>query len=298
MERIRGSMGPEESSPHGEHEGSPDGDRAAGAGGVGDGAAARDVVLGVRDLVKDFRGLRAVNGCSFDVERGSITGLIGPNGAGKTTVFGIVSGFHRPDGGRVYLRGEDVTGLPPHVMFRKGLCRTFQIPREHARMSVLENLMLVPAPQIGERLWNPLLRPRAVRAQERRLRERASEVLEFVTLEHLRDAPAGTLSGGQKKLLELARTLMASPSIILLDEPAAGVNPTLMERIREKIVQLNADRGITFLLIEHNMPLVMGLCEHVVVMNYGSKLAEGPPELIRNDPRVLEAYLGGEHAAA
>lgn len=254
-------------------------------------------LLQIRDLVKDFGGLRAVNYCSFEVRQGTITGLIGPNGAGKTTLFALISGFHRPDAGRVYLAGEDITGLPPHQIFRKGLCRTFQIPREHASMTVLENLMLVPSGQVGERFWNPVLRPGAVRRQEQAIREKARSVLEFVSLTHLENEPAGAMSGGQKKLLELARTLMVDPKIVLLDEPGAGVNPTLMGRIREKIVQLNRERGITFLLIEHDMPLVMGLCDPVVVMNQGSKLVEGPPHEVRSDPRVLEAYLGGQHAA-
>jgi len=256
------------------------------------------VLLSIRGLTKDFGGLRAVNNCTFDVTAGTITGLIGPNGAGKTTLFGLISGFHEPDSGTVTLNGEDVTGLAPHVMFRKGLCRTFQIPREQKGMTVLENLMLVPAGQLGEKIWNPIFRSRAVWRQERALRERAREVLDFVALSHLESEPAGAMSGGQKKLLELARTLMVDPAIVLLDEPAAGVNPTLMGRLREKIEQLNRERGITFLLIEHDMPLVMGLCNPVVVMNQGTKLVEGPPEVVRNDPRVLEAYLGGQSVAA
>jgi branched-chain amino acid transport system ATP-binding protein len=258
---------------------------------------ADDARLRIRGLVKDFGGLRAVNNCSFDVKAGTITGLIGPNGAGKTTLFGLVSGFHKPDAGAVLLRGEDVTGLPPHELFAKGLCRTFQIPREQKGMTVLENLMLVPPGQIGERFWNPVFRRGAVWRQERQLREKAREVLEYVALSKLENEPAGSLSGGQKKLLELARTLMADPVIVLLDEPAAGVNPTLMGRLREKIEQLNQERGITFLLIEHDMPLVMGLCDPVIVMNQGSKLVEGPPSVVREDPRVLEAYLGGQSVA-
>jgi|SRR5690606_22433999 len=256
------------------------------------------VLLSIRGLVKDFGGLRAVNNCTFDVRAGTITGLIGPNGAGKTTLFSLISGFHEPDSGSVLLAGEDVTGLPPHRMFAKGLCRTFQIPREQKGMTVLENLMLVPSGQLGERFYNPILRSAAVWRQEAVLREKARGVLDYVSLGHLENEPAGAMSGGQKKLLELARTLMADPAIILLDEPAAGVNPTLMGRLREKIVELNKERGITFLLIEHDMPLVMGLCDPVVVMNQGSKLVEGTPDDVRSDPRVLEAYLGGQSVAA
>ena len=256
------------------------------------------MLLSIRGLVKDFGGLRAVNNCTFDVVAGTITGLIGPNGAGKTTLFSLISGFHEPDAGTVLLDGEDVTGQPPHRLFAKGLCRTFQIPREQKGMTVLENLMLVPSGQLGERFYNPILRRGAVWKQEAALRKKAREVLEYVSLDHLENEPAGAMSGGQKKLLELARTLMAEPKIILLDEPAAGVNPTLMGRLREKIVELNQQRGITFLLIEHDMPLVMGLCDPVVVMNQGSKLVEGPPSFVRSDPRVLEAYLGGQRVAA
>lgn len=255
-------------------------------------------LLSVQRLVKDFGGLRAVNYCSFDVPAGSITGLIGPNGAGKTTLFSLVSGFHKPDEGRVVLDGQDITGLEPFEIFHRGLCRTFQIPHEHKSMTVLENLMLVPPKQAGEWFWNPVLRPRLVRRQEAEHRERAFEVLEFVNLEHLAHQPAGSMSGGQKKLLELGRTLMVEPKIILLDEPGAGVNPTLMERIREKIQQLNEERGITILLIEHDMPLVMGLCNPVVVMNQGTRLISGTPEDVRNNPQVLEAYLGSQYAAS
>ncbi|HEX7003445.1 MAG TPA: ABC transporter ATP-binding protein [Trueperaceae bacterium] len=261
-------------------------------------ATAEGPLLSVDEVVKSFGGLRAVNGCTLSVGRGTITGLIGPNGAGKTTLFGLITGFHRPDSGRIHFRGRDITGLAPHRIFRHGLCRTFQIPREHGSMTVLENLMLVPPRQAGERLWNPLVRPGLVAQQEREVREKAREVLEFVTLDHLTHEYAANLSGGQKKLLELARTLMADPTLILLDEPAAGVNPTLMEKIAEKIVQLREERGITFLLIEHDMSLVMRLCDPVIVMSQGAKLAEGAPESVRTDPRVLEAYLGGQYAAA
>ncbi|RLE30000.1 ABC transporter ATP-binding protein, partial [Candidatus Acetothermia bacterium] len=195
-------------------------------------------MLAVKGVAKRFGGLWAVRDCSFTVEEGTITGLIGPNGAGKTTLFHLISGFLRPDRGRIELRGRDITGLSPHLLFRQGLYRTFQIPRAFPEMTVLENLMLVPEGQCGERFWNPIFRARRVRAQEGALRERALEVLEFVGLAHLAGSLAGALSGGQKKLLELARALMASPKLVLLDEPGAGVNPTLMNRLAARIREL------------------------------------------------------------
>jgi branched-chain amino acid transport system ATP-binding protein len=255
-------------------------------------------LLEVRRLVKDFDGLRAVDHCSFGVRQGTITGLIGPNGAGKTTLFNVITGFFQPDAGHVFLGGEDVTGFAPNELFAKGLCRTFQIPREHLSMSVLENLMLVAPSQLGERFWNCWLRPAAVRRQEEEIRARALDVLRFVDLTHVADEYAGRLSGGQKKLLELARTLMTEPRIVLLDEPAAGVNRTLMKRLSENIETLRRERGITFLLIEHDMNLVMNLCDPVIVMSEGRRLMEGRPEEVQRDPRVLEAYLGGQYAAA
>jgi len=255
-------------------------------------------LLAVRDLVKDFGGLRAIDHCTLEVQPGTITGLIGPNGAGKTTLFNLVTGFLQPDAGRVHFRGGDVTNLPPYRIFEKKMCRTFQLPREHPSMTVLENLMLVPGGQVGERFWNNWLRPATVKAAEARLREQATEVLAFVQLDHLAQEPAGNLSGGQKKLLELARVLMAEPELVLLDEPGAGVNPTLMRRLAQDIETLRRERGITFLLIEHDMDLVMSLCDPVIVMSEGKKLMEGAPERVRRDPAVLEAYLGGQYAAA
>ena len=255
-------------------------------------------LLTVRDLVKDFGGLRAIDGCGLEVRPGTITGLIGPNGAGKTTLFNIITGFIRPDAGRVHFRGRDITNLPPYRIFQRGLARTFQIPREHHSMTVAENLMLVPHGQAGERLWNAWIRPGAVRREEERHLEKALEVLGFVDLEHMAWEPAGKLSGGQKKLLELARTLMADPAMILLDEPGAGINRTLMQRLTENIEVLRRERGITFLLIEHDMDLVMSLCDPVIVMSEGRHLMEGTPDEVRTDRRVLEAYLGGQYAAA
>jgi branched-chain amino acid transport system ATP-binding protein len=261
-----------------------------------DGESTR-ALLEVRDIVVDFEGLRALDGASLEVRRGSITGLIGPNGAGKTTLFNVVSGFYEPRAGRVYLDGDDITALPPNRIFQRGLSRTFQIPREHASMSVLENLMLVPRGQSGESFTWSLFRPGRVRAEEREHQTRAEQVLEFLDLSHLAHEYARNLSGGQKKLLELARTLMADPQIVLLDEPGAGVNPTLMGRLRENIERLNREHDITFLIIEHDMDLIMRLCNPIIVMSEGRYLMEGPPDAVRSDARVLEAYLGGQYAA-
>ncbi|WP_163557980.1 ABC transporter ATP-binding protein [Halomonas sp. NO4] len=255
-------------------------------------------LLDVTGLVRHFDSLRALDGADLTVDAGTITGLIGPNGAGKTTLFNVITGFHLAQAGRVVFDGHDITNLPSHRIFRHGLCRTFQIPREHQSLSVLENLMLVPGGQRGEHLLGALLRPGEVRRQEHALRERALEVLEFVELAHLHDEYARNLSGGQKKLLELARTLMTEPRLVLLDEPGAGVNPTLMQRLTENIRYLNRERGITFLVIEHDMDMVMSLCDPVVVMSEGRQLMTGAPEAVRRDPRVLEAYLGGQYAAA
>ena len=252
-------------------------------------------LLEVERVVKSFDGVRAVNDCSLDVQPGTITGLIGPNGAGKTTLFNLITGFLKPTSGRIVFKDERIDGLPPHQIFRRGIVRTFQIPRELKQMTVLENLMLVPAEQAGERLWNPWFFPFLVARQEREIRDKALDILEFVDLWHLRDEYAANVSSGQKKLLELARTLMADPQMILLDEPGAGVNPTLMRKLVHNIEQLCYGKGITFFLIEHDMDLVTRLCNPIIVMSNGEKLAEGPPDEVKSDERVLEAYLGGQY---
>lgn len=255
-------------------------------------------ILEIRKLSKSFGGVQAVNDCSFMVEAGTITGLIGPNGAGKTTLFNLVTGFYKPENGQVFFQGKDITGVAPHRVFKAGVCRTFQITREFKEMTVLENLMLVPSHQLGERIFAPWFMAKKVRQQEKAVYEKTLEVLEFVNLTHLKDEYAGNLSGGQKKLVELARTMMSDPTMVLLDEPGAGVNPTLMNKLVEHIQKLCHERGVTFLLIEHDMDLVMNLCQPVIVMSEGSKLMEGTPDEVRSDKRVLEAYLGGQYAAS
>lgn len=257
--------------------------------------AQSQILLTVDNVTKRFGGVVAVDRCSLHIRRGTITGLIGPNGAGKTTLFNIIAGVYRPDAGHVRLwksiAGERIDGLPPHRIFARQIARTFQIARELKRMTVLENLLLVPRHQIGETFYHAWLYPRQVQQQEQALRERAEQVLQRVKLHYLRHEYAGNLSGGQKKLLELARTMMSDATLILLDEPGAGVNPTLMQELVGHIQRLR-DMGRTFLLIEHDMDLVMEICNPVIVMSHGRTLMEGTPMQVRSDPRVIEAYLG------
>jgi len=252
-------------------------------------------ILEIRDVVKNFGGIRAVNHCSFKMQQGTITGLIGPNGAGKTTLFNLITGFLQCTSGQVLFQGKRIDGLTPHKIFRHGIVRTFQIPRELKRMTVLENLMLVPSHQVGEYIWSSWLLPWRVKRQEQEIEAKALEILRFVNLFDLKDEYAGNLSSGQKKLLELARTLMAEPQLILLDEPGAGVNPTLMKELVDDIRRSCAEKGLTFLVIEHDMDLVMQLCNPIIVMCNGENLVEGSPQEVQQDQRVLEAYLGGRN---
>ncbi len=246
----------------------------------------------VENVSKSFGGLKAVRDCSLEVADGSITGLIGPNGAGKSTLFGIIAGFIRADSGRVLLDGRDITGVTPHRLFHLGLIRTFQIPHEFSRMTVRENLMLVPAAQKGESLVASWLGWGAVRRQEVEIANKADEVLEFLQLSHLADELAGRLSGGQKKLLDLGRAMMTDAKVVLLDEPGAGVNRTLLAQIVETIRRLNRERGYTFCLIEHDMDMIAELCDPVICMAQGAVLARGTMAEIRANEAVREAYLG------
>ncbi len=249
-------------------------------------------MLELKGVCKAFGGLRAVDDVTLSLTRGAITGLIGPNGAGKTTLFNTIAGALAPSSGSILFDGQEIAGKAPHQIYRTGIARTFQIPRPFGALSVLENLMLAPLGQSGEKWWNTLVRPGRVRQEERANRDKAVKVLDFLNLTRLADEPARNLSGGQLKLLELGRTLMSDPQLILLDEPGAGVNPTLLGHIIERIVELNR-RGISFLIIEHNMDMVMNLCSPVVVMASGRLLMQGSPQEVRRDPRVLDAYLGG-----
>jgi len=246
----------------------------------------------VDDLHKHFGGFHAVDGSSLSIEQGSITGLIGPNGAGKTTLFNVIAGVLKPTSGRVYMDGEDITGMPPHELFHKGLLRTFQIAHEFASMSCRENLMMVPGGQSGETLWNTWFGRKRIADEERALRAKADEVLEFLTVEHLADHKAGQISGGQKKLLELGRTMMVDAKIVFLDEVGAGVNRTLLNTIGDAIIRLNKERGYTFVVIEHDMDFIGRLCDPVICMAEGRVLAQGTLAEIKANEQVIEAYLG------
>ncbi|CUH77444.1 ABC transporter ATP-binding protein [Tropicibacter naphthalenivorans] len=249
-------------------------------------------MIRVDNLHRHFGGFRAVDGASLEIAKGSITGLVGPNGAGKTTLFNVIAGALPPTSGKVYMDGEDITGLPPHELFHKGLLRTFQIAHEFSSMTCRENLMMVPGGQSGEKLWNTWFGRKRIAEEERALRAKADEVLDFLTISHLADHPAGAISGGQKKLLELGRTMMVDAKIVFLDEVGAGVNRTLLMTIADTIVRLNKERGYTFCVIEHDMDFIGKICDPVIVMAEGKKLAEGTLDQIKANEQVIEAYLG------
>lgn len=249
-------------------------------------------MIRVDNVSKHFGGIAAVEQVSLEIARGSITGLIGPNGAGKSTLFNVIAGHYPPDSGHIYLDDEDITGLPAHQLFARGLLRTFQVAHEFARMTVLENLMMVPPKQCGESLLRAWLQPAMVARQEVVIAQRAETVLDFLDLTPLRAQLAGNLSGGQKKLLELGRTMMVDAKIVFLDEVGAGVNRTLLNAIGDAIMRLHREQGYTFCMIEHDMAFISRLCDPVIVMAEGRVLTQGTATAVQRDARVIEAYLG------
>ena len=246
----------------------------------------------VKNLSKNFGGIKAVSNASLSITKGSITGLIGPNGAGKTTLFNVIAGVYAPSHGQVFLEDEDITRLPPHELFRRGLMRTFQIAHEFSSLTVRENLMMVPANQSGEKLIDIWIKPSKIKLEEEKIVKKANTVMDFLQLSALADEFAGNLSGGQKKLLELGRTMMVEPKIVFLDEVGAGVNRTLLSTIGDAILRLNRDLGYTFCMIEHDMEFISKLCDPVIVMAEGAVLAEGSADEIKKNNSVIEAYLG------
>ena len=249
-------------------------------------------MLEIRNINKYFGGLKAVNNASMKIQKGSITGLIGPNGAGKTTLFNTIAGVYAPDEGEIFLENQNITGLKPHNLFSKGILRTFQIAHEFSTLTVLENLMMVPPNQYGENLIYAWFRNNDVKKQEEAIRIKAIEVIEFLNLNHLTQELAGNLSGGQKKLLELGRTMMVDSKLVLLDEVGAGVNRTLLNDISDAILRLNKEKNYTFFVIEHDMDLIEKICDPVIVMAEGSVLFEGKFDEVKSNEEVIEAYLG------
>jgi branched-chain amino acid transport system ATP-binding protein len=260
--------------------------------------APKGPVLEIEGVYKTFGGIHAVNGATFSVEEGSITALIGPNGAGKTTLFNVVTGFYKPDAGRIVYRGKSIFGKPPYAIARRGMVRTFQITKALAAMPVIDNMLLAGPRQPGEHLATLFGRPAASRRREKEIEEHAHELLKTFNLEAKANDYAGTLSGGQRKLLELARALMTEPEMVLLDEPMAGINPSLGRRLLDHMQRLRAEQGVSFLFVEHDMEVVMNHSDEVVVMAQGAVIARGEPHVVRSDKDVIDAYLGGGPSAA
>tara|TARA_B100000965_G_scaffold395848_1_gene409935 strand:- start:871 stop:1653 length:783 start_codon:yes stop_codon:yes gene_type:complete len=249
-------------------------------------------ILSIENLSKFFGGLGAVSNCSLKIKKGSITGIIGPNGSGKTTLFNLIAGNLKASSGKVLFNSENITGIPSYELFSKGLLRTFQIAHEFTNLTVVENLMMVPGNQSGENLVNVLLKPSLIKKEEKEVRDKAYEVIEFLNLKHLANELAGNLSGGQKKLLELGRTMMVDAKLVLLDEVGAGVNRTLLKDIGTSIERLNKEKGYTFCMIEHDMDFISRLCDPVIVMAEGSVLFEGTSDEVKKNEKVIESYLG------
>ena len=249
-------------------------------------------ILQIENLSKYFGGLAAVSNCSLKIKKGSITGIIGPNGSGKTTLFNLIAGNLESSQGTVFFNNENITNTPSYELFSKGVLRTFQIAHEFTNLTVLENLMMVPGKQSGESLVNALFKPSLVKKEEIKIREKALEVIDFLNLKHLSNELAGNLSGGQKKLLELARTMMVDAKLVLLDEVGAGVNRTLLKEIGSAILRLNKEQGYTFCMIEHDMEFISRLCNPVIVMAEGSVLFEGTSDEVKKNEKVIESYLG------
>ncbi len=250
-------------------------------------------MLRLENVYKNFGGIQALSGVSFRVEAGSITGLIGPNGSGKSTCFNLITGFYDKDGGEIYFNGENLEGLRPFEIAQRGLSRTFQISQIPERMTVFENLLLAPKGQTGEKITNVFLNPNRIEEETQEHLEKARGILKLLKLYELRNEYAGNLSGGQKKLLSLGRVLLTDPILILLDEPTAGVNPTLINDIIQAIKRLRDEEGKTLLIVEHNMKLISQICDKVIVLDFGRKIAEGTPQEVQNNEKVLEAYLAG-----
>ena len=249
-------------------------------------------ILQIDNLSKYFGGLAAVANCSLKIKKGTITGIIGPNGSGKTTLFNLIAGNLKPNKGKVLFNNEDITSMPSYELFSKGILRTFQIAHEFTNLTVLENLMMVPGNQSGENLMTALLNPKLIKKEEDKIRDKAYVVIDFLNLKHLANELAGNLSGGQKKLLELGRTMMVDAKLVLLDEVGAGVNRTLLKDLGTAILRLNKEKGYTFCMIEHDMDFISRMCNPVIVMSEGSVLFEGTSEEVKKNEKVIESYLG------